>query len=198
MVFDCRHFQTHYREIRVGRSSGTRRYSFGAHERSAWIAAHDRAPFCQHHGSSVCPNPPPNADSRPYHCASEEGVRTCAVVRTETIKKVRPVPTAARQKRLATVRENTLLEKLEEKLLNKENRCVELRQQIEAKKQEVPMRSLMAGSRALSSSHLALTQRAPAPDSDGDSLQALKAKLLRKEEECETELETLILLILDL
>jgi hypothetical protein len=90
------------------------------------------------------------------------------------------------------------LEKLEEKLLNKENRCVELRQQIEAKKQEVPMRSLMAGSRALSSSHLALTQRAPAPDSDGDSLQALKAKLLRKEEECETELETLILLILDL
>jgi hypothetical protein len=35
-------------------------------------------------------------------------------------------------------------------------------------------------------------------DSDGNSLQALEAELSRKEEECETELETLILLILDL
>jgi hypothetical protein len=109
-----------------------------------------------------------DADSRPHHCF---------VVRTEKIEKALPVANAARrQKRLATVNENTPLAKLENELLVKENRCLELRHHIEAKKQEVPVRR----------------------DSDGDSLEALEAKLLRKEEECETELETLILLILDL
>jgi hypothetical protein len=80
---------------------------------------------------------------------------------------------------------------LEDKLLVKENRCLELRHKIEAKQQEVTERRGMAGRRALSSSHLASKQRAPAPDSssdtDGDSLkrmEALEAKLLRKKEEC--------------
>jgi hypothetical protein len=121
-------------------------------------------------------DPQTDADSRPYDYGSEEGVKICAVVGTEKIEKARPVANAARQKRLATVKDNTPLERLEDELLAKENRCLELRQQIEAKKQEVPVRR----------------------DSDGDSLQALEAKLLSKEEECETELETLILLILDL
>jgi hypothetical protein len=197
MVFDCRHFQTHHGDTRVGRSSGTSGYSFGAHERSAWIATHDHAPFCRH-GSSTRSNPQPDTDSRPYDCGSEERSKMCTVVRPEKIEKARPVARVARQKRLATVRENSPLEKLEDELLAKENRCLELRQQIEAKKQEFPVRRVMAGRRALWSSHRALKQRVPAPSSDSDRLLALEAKLLRKEEECETELETLILLILDL
>jgi hypothetical protein len=113
-----------------------------------------------------------------------EGINVGGVTRNEKTEKARSVeatfPAGSR---------NTPLEKLEDNLLNKENRCLELRQQIEAKKQEVPTRRGMAGRRALSSSHLVLAQRVPAPDSDGDSLQALEAleaKLLRKEKECAT------------
>jgi hypothetical protein len=122
----------------------------------------------------------------------KEGINVGANTRNEKIEKARSVASAARQKRRAFVpagSRNDPLEKLEDKLLDKENRCLELRQQIEAKKQEVPTRRGMAGRRALSSSHLVLTQRVPAPDSAGDILRALEAlegKLLRKEKECAT------------
>jgi hypothetical protein len=109
---------------------------------------------------------------------------------SEKIERARSAACAARRKRQATVpagRQNTPLEKLEDKLLEEENRCLELRQKIEVKKQEVPARRDMARRRTLSSSHLALKQRAPTPDSDGDILKALEAFesfLLSKEEEC--------------
>jgi hypothetical protein len=111
-----------------------------------------------------------------------KGTNEEAVVRNEKIERARSVANAARQTRQATIpagSRNISLEKLEEKLLAKENRCLELRQKIEAKKQEAPSRG------ALSSSHLALKQRAPVPDSYRGSLQALEAKLLRKEEKCD-------------
>jgi hypothetical protein len=197
MLIDDRHFLAHHGNARVGRSSGTRGYSSSAHGRSAWIAARERPPFF-HHGSSTRSDPPSDADSRPHHSGSDEGANACAVARIENIERVRSVANATRQKRQATVRQNTPLQKLDDELLAKENRCIELRQRIKAKKQEFPVRRGMAARRVLSSSHLAFKQRVPAPGSDGDSLQALQAELLRKEEECATGLETLILLILDL
>lgn len=184
MLVDDRHSQVHRGNTRVGRSSGTRGYSFGVHERSAWIAARS--------------DPPPDADSRPYRRGSEEGPNIFTVARTEKVEKVRPLAKAARRKRRATVKQNTPLEKLDDKLLKKENLCLELRQKIDAKKQEVPVKRSMGSRRALSSPHLSLKQRALVPDSDGESLQTLEAELLRKEEECAKELESLILLILDL
>jgi hypothetical protein len=122
-------------------------------------------------------------DSLPEKRGTNEG----AVVRTEKIERALSVANAARQTRQAILPaggRNISLETLEDKLRAKENRCLELRQKIEAKKQEVPVRRCTASRGALSSSHIASKQRAPVPDSGRGSLQALEAKLLRKEEEC--------------
>jgi hypothetical protein len=137
MLIDYRHFQARNGDARVGISSGSRRYSPGAHGRSAWIAARERAPFC-HHGSSTRSDPPPDADARPHHRGSEEGTNIGAVIRTENIKRAHFVASAARQKRQA-------------KLLRKEEECASLRQQAqsEASRRRRPVRC-MAGRRVVS------------------------------------------------
>jgi hypothetical protein len=79
-----------------------------------------------------------------------------AILRSKRIEEALSAANAARQQRMNTApptptlrHKKSPIEKLEAKIMSKENRCMELRNMIDAKKQEVPERKSMAGRRTL-------------------------------------------------